>query len=444
MRRSQGASTSMSGICRPMVSQGQNLWNTRISSWWLWRSHHKDSYPRCVVRSFTSPQRISINGTEACNWMRHSKMDGSYMNWPISRRSCELWEVWPDKSQIERLLDDDGLWRHGGVTLSQALCERKHREEVSTTWAECMSELHLKLHWHVILRNSCLIQDVACVHVCGSNRFAFRDSWKEIVILLCEMSEVNMDLLELEDGCIEEDGMVVPDSVFSGDMSQPNIEGDFPEEGEEEDAGEDDESVDASFLGPDPEIEVEIRFEELYLQENEITLQQPRQRVLGSTIDTFKRMLVEHLYYFCNFYLLKRHFQLMMWIPNKESWERVSFDNTVEEELNRFQERTRLSKYFFRISLNPGITPTSCGRAWTNAVMWGKGRKRSGCWDAQIFITRCSPCCMIWRWRFQELRVECNFEDWSLGFRVGKFRDSGPLRRSSSKIFNYQEIPDGV
>ena len=41
MRRSHGASTSMSGICRPMVNQGQNLWNTRISSWWLWRSHHK-------------------------------------------------------------------------------------------------------------------------------------------------------------------------------------------------------------------------------------------------------------------------------------------------------------------------------------------------------------------------------------------------------------------
>ena len=158
------------------------------------------------------------------------------------------------------------------------------------------------------------------------------------------MSDVNMDLLELEDGCVEE--------------------GDFPEEGEEEAAGEDDESVDTSFLGPDPEIEVEIRFEELYLQENEITLQRPRQRVLGSTIDTFKRMLVDHLNYVCNFYLLlKRHFQLMMWIPNKESWERVSFDNTVEEELNRFQERTRLSKYFFRISLNPGITPTSCGRA---------------------------------------------------------------------------------
>ena len=30
---------------------------------------------------------------------------------------------------------------------------------------------------------------------------------------------------------------------------------------------------------------------------------------------------------------------------------------------------------------------------------------------------------------------------WSLGFRVVKIRDSGPLRRSSSKIVNFQKIP---
>ena len=177
------------------------------------------------------------------------------------------------------------------------------------------------------------------------------------------MSDINMDLLELEDGSVGEDEVVFPDSVFSGDMSQQNVEGDFPEEGEEEAEGEDDESVAPSFLRYNPDIEVEIRFEELYLQEIQITLEQPLQQVLGSTIDVFKKTLVDHLYYVCNFYLLKRHFQLMMWIPNRESWERVSFDNTVEEELNRFQERTRLTKYFFRMSLNPGITPTSCGRA---------------------------------------------------------------------------------
>jgi len=75
----------------------EELWPTwdrsfvsRISSWWLWGSHHKGSYPRCVVKSFTSPKRTSINGTEDCNWRRHSKMEGFFTNWPISRRSYEL------------------------------------------------------------------------------------------------------------------------------------------------------------------------------------------------------------------------------------------------------------------------------------------------------------------------------------------------------------------
>ena len=131
------------------------------------------------------------------------------------------------------------------------------------------------------------------------------------------MSDVNMDLLELEDGNIGEDGVVFPDSAFSGDMSQQNVEGDFPEEGEEEAEGEDDESVATSFLRYNPDIEVELRFEELYLQEIQITSEQPLQRVLGSTIDVFKKTLVDHLYYLCNFYVLKRHFQLMMWIHTR-------------------------------------------------------------------------------------------------------------------------------
>ena len=38
------------------------------------------------------------------------------------------------------------------------------------------------------------------------------------------MSDINMDLLELEDGSVGEDEVVFPDSVFSGDMSQQNVE----------------------------------------------------------------------------------------------------------------------------------------------------------------------------------------------------------------------------
>ena len=46
----------------------RNLWNTRISWWWRWRSRRVDSYPRCVGKSFTSLQRTNTSGMEDCNW----------------------------------------------------------------------------------------------------------------------------------------------------------------------------------------------------------------------------------------------------------------------------------------------------------------------------------------------------------------------------------------
>ena len=162
------------------------------------------------------------------------------------------------------------------------------------------------------------------------------------------MSESNMDLIEgLEEVYVGEDGVSFPDSISSGDMSQQYVEGDVHEEGEEEAEGEDDESVAASFLRYNPDITVEIRFEELYLQEIQPTFELPLQLLLGSTVDILKKTVVDHLYYSFNFHLLKRHFQMMLWVNHKESWERVSFDNTVEEELNRHQVGARLDKYSF-------------------------------------------------------------------------------------------------
>jgi len=39
---------------------GQILWNTRISSWWPWRSQHMDSYPRCAERFSKSRSFVTI------------------------------------------------------------------------------------------------------------------------------------------------------------------------------------------------------------------------------------------------------------------------------------------------------------------------------------------------------------------------------------------------
>ena len=108
--------------------------------------------------------------------------------------------------------------------------------------------------------------------------------------------------------------------------------------------------------------EVEFLFEDLFLVEVSHVVIEPLQQVLGSTVDAYKWTLVRHLDEVFRFKLLKRHFQFQLYITHDSTWQRVSYSSTIEEELNRFQERTRLSRYCLRLRLNPGITPTNCGR----------------------------------------------------------------------------------
>ena len=173
---------------------------------------------------------------------------------------------------------------------------------------------------------------------------------------MSETPDVSMDLLELEDG------LVVHDSADAG-VHQPNIESVFPEEeGEEESPLEEDDVAWTPFLGPNPMTEIELLFEDLFLVEVRHVITEPLQQVLGSTIDAYKWTLVKHLDEVFRFRLLKRHFQFQLYITHDSTWQRVSYSSTMEEELNRFQERTRLSRYCLRLTLNPGITPTNCGR----------------------------------------------------------------------------------
>ena len=167
---------------------------------------------------------------------------------------------------------------------------------------------------------------------------------------MSETPDISMDLLELEDA-----GVNQPNSVFA------------EEEGEEEsileeDDVEEDDVVWTPFLGPNPMTEIELVFEDLYLVESSHVITEPLQQVLGSTIDSYKWALVKHLDEVFRFRLLKRHFQFQLNISHDSTWQRVSYSSTIEEELNRFQERTRLSRYRLRLTLNPGITPTNCGR----------------------------------------------------------------------------------
>ena len=174
---------------------------------------------------------------------------------------------------------------------------------------------------------------------------------------MSETPDVSMDLLELEDG------LVVHDSADAG-VHQPDIESVFPEEeGEEESPLEEDNVVWTPFLGPNPMTEIELLFEDLFLVEVRHVITEPLQQVLGSTIDAYKWTLVKHLDEVFRFRLLKRHVQFQLYITHDSTWQRVSYSSTMEEEPNRFQERTRLSRYCLRLILNPGITPRNCGRS---------------------------------------------------------------------------------
>ena len=53
------------------------------------------------------------------------------------------------------------------------------------------------------------------------------------------------------------------------------------------------------------------------------------------TVDDVKKSLVSHLWYAeNNFRLLRRHFQLSIYVPHTQEWQRVSFDSTLLECVN--------------------------------------------------------------------------------------------------------------
>ena len=80
------------------------------------------------------------------------------------------------------------------------------------------------------------------------------------------------------------------------------------------------------------------------------------------TVDDVKKSLVTHLWYAENhFRLLRRHFQLSIYVPHTQEWQRVSFDSTLLECLN-LQQMSRQARYRFKLNLNLGVWPDTCGR----------------------------------------------------------------------------------
>ena len=79
-------------------------------------------------------------------------------------------------------------------------------------------------------------------------------------------------------------------------------------------------------------------------------------------VDDLKKALVNHVWHSeNNFSLLRRNFQLSIYVPHSQEWHRVAFDMTLLECVNLHQI-SRQARYRFKLSLNLGIRPDTCGR----------------------------------------------------------------------------------
>ena len=99
-----------------------------------------------------------------------------------------------------------------------------------------------------------------------------------------------------------------------------------------------------------PSTVVEVDYQELGIPNGKLELPCQLSKFLDSEVD-------DH-----NFKLLRRHFQLQLWVDHRQVWERVPYDSTMRESLNLHQVGLRLSHYRLKVILNPGQIPTTCGR----------------------------------------------------------------------------------
>ena len=97
--------------------------------------------------------------------------------------------------------------------------------------------------------------------------------------------------------------------------------------------------IPASFFS-DVRVDISIEYGELLLPETQFEYTQPLSFFLRNVVDELKWMIVAN-----------------------PRWERISYDDTMEEALNKHQMGLRLGRYMFRIALNQGQNPSSCGRA---------------------------------------------------------------------------------
>ena len=120
--------------------------------------------------------------------------------------------------------------------------------------------------------------------------------------------------------------------------------------------------MEGAIMVANPIIKVEINYAILGLEESKLILNTPRQSLMESDIDSWKKSLVNHVFFDHNgFCLLERHFQLPLWANHRGEWVFVNYDASVEECLNRHQIGRRNDQYWCKINLNEEKTAGNCG-----------------------------------------------------------------------------------
>ena len=80
-----------------------------------------------------------------------------------------------------------------------------------------------------------------------------------------------------------------------------------------------------------PDTMIEVDYQELRLQDSKLEYYQQLPDFLNSTVDDVKKSVGYHVLYGDNFKLLRRHFQLQLWVDHCQAWKRVDFDSTIFE-----------------------------------------------------------------------------------------------------------------
>ena len=117
--------------------------------------------------------------------------------------------------------------------------------------------------------------------------------------------------------------------------------------GEEPVVNEPPSGMEGALMVSNPIAKIEVDYQELGLQESKLVLDCQLRKFLDSTVDAWKKSLSDHVWFDHEFRLLRRHFQLQLWVNHRREWIRVDYDSTVRERLNLNQVGLRNDQYWF-------------------------------------------------------------------------------------------------